>query len=155
MTCGTKIWHCEPNLYFHKWKHLCVWNKFYVIHIFHFSNYSSIQSHFDHIYHRLITAQIFRLQQPWGRSQKYLRTCCIELKDIERVCPTRHARNSIGPLPEDYCERKNPKSSVLSVLLLIYDIYLQHYPYKLNYMFKTLKSTSIKTCFLPVVRIHA
>ena len=89
------------------------------------------------------------------QKSKELHTCCIELKDKDRVCSTRHARNSIGPLPEDYCERKNPKSSVLSVLLLIYDIYLQHYPYKSNHMFKTLKSTSIKTCFLPVVRIHA
>ena len=45
---------------------------------------------------------VFRSQLPCGRSPNELRACGVELQDRE------HTRNSFGPLPQGYCERKTP-----------------------------------------------
>ena len=43
-----------------------------------------------------------------SQKQKYLRA--LNYKTREQAFSMPHPRNSFGPLPRDYCKRKNPKS---------------------------------------------
>ena len=49
---------------------------------------------------------LFVHNNPEAKAQKEFRADSVEFQDRER----EHARNSFGPLPKGYCERKISKS---------------------------------------------
>ena len=91
-------------------------------------------------------SRIFPFKRPFLPITRELRACGVEQAFSLSCSSTKHARNSVWLLPQGYCERKplyleKTISSVLSVLLLIYGLYLRRKKYGIK-----CKCTLTKSC---------